>query len=65
MPFLERFWTYDESPYVREKLAHRHRIGRRHCYDTRLWVRLYWRGRFPGRHLGEIQRRISGTSVSG
>jgi len=23
--FLERFWTYDTSPYVREKIAHGHR----------------------------------------
>ncbi|NBF40183.1 MAG: hypothetical protein GVY14_07185, partial [Spirochaetes bacterium] len=31
--FLERFWDYDASPYVREKLAYNHSIGRRHCYE--------------------------------
>jgi hypothetical protein len=28
--FLKRFWDFDASPYVREKLAHGHRMGRRH-----------------------------------
>lgn len=40
--FLARFWDYDESPYVWEKLAHGHRIGRRHCYNMTLWFKLYW-----------------------
>jgi hypothetical protein len=40
--FLERFWDYDKSPYVRAKLAHHHRIGRWRCYDCTLWVRHYW-----------------------
>jgi hypothetical protein len=31
--FLKSFWDFDTSPYVREKLAHRYSIGRRHCYD--------------------------------
>ena len=31
--FLSRFWNYGESPYVREKHAYGHSIGRRHCYE--------------------------------
>jgi hypothetical protein len=41
--FLSRFWDYDESPYVRDKLAHGQSIGRRHCYDMALWLKLYRR----------------------
>jgi hypothetical protein len=46
LTFLERFWDFKDSPYVREKLAHEHRIGRRHCYDMRLWVKNYWKEYF-------------------
>jgi len=54
--FLERFWSFDSSPYVREKLVHGHRIGRRHCYDMRVWVRSYWKLFFTERRLSEICR---------
>ncbi|MGA2613994.1 MAG: tyrosine-type recombinase/integrase [Spirochaetia bacterium] len=56
IPFLLRFWNYDESPYVREKLTHRQRIGRRHCYDMALWVRTHWKPYFEGRRLAEIRK---------
>lgn len=39
--FLQRFWNYDESPYVREKLLHHHRIERRHCYDQEINAQTY------------------------
>jgi len=54
--FLSRFWDYDESPYVRDKLAHGHSIGRRHCYDMALWLKLYWRPFFGEKRLSEIQK---------
>jgi integrase len=54
--FLERFWTFDSSAYVREKLAHGHRIGRRHCYDMKVWVKTYWKLFFTERRLSEICR---------
>ena len=31
--FLKRFWDFDRSPYVREKLSYGHSIGRRHSYE--------------------------------
>jgi integrase len=31
--FLEEFWDYESSPYIREKRAHGHSIGKRHCYE--------------------------------
>lgn len=33
IPFLKRFWDYDQSPYVREKHAYGQSIGKRHCYE--------------------------------
>jgi hypothetical protein len=54
--FLERFWDFEKSPYVREKLAHDHRIGRRHCYGMTLCVRKYWKPYFEERHLAEIRK---------
>ena len=32
--FLERFWDYEQSPYVRERVAHGQRISRRHCREA-------------------------------
>ena len=54
--FLERFWGFDSSPYVREKLAHGHRMGRRHCYDMSMWTRMYWKPYFTQRKLGNLSR---------
>ena len=54
--FLDRFWTFDSSPYVREKLAHGHRIGRRHCYDMSMWTRMHWRPFFAGQKLGDLSK---------
>ena len=56
VPFLQRFWNYEESPYVREKLLHHHRIGRRHCYDQEINVRTYWKPFFKERRLAEIRK---------
>lgn len=65
--FLSRFWTYESSPYVREKLAHGQRIGRRRCYDATKHVRAHWLPAFEGRRLATITRadlRDFGVSLS-
>jgi len=31
--FLETFWNYDESPYIKDKLAHGHRFGRHYARE--------------------------------
>ncbi len=54
--FLTRFWSHDQSPYVKEKLAHGHRIGKRHCYDMALAVANYWAPFFIDKRLSEIRR---------
>jgi len=54
--FLERFWRYEDSPYVRAKLAHGQRIGRRRCYECGLHVKHYWHPTFEGKKLSEIRK---------
>ena len=54
--FLENFWDYEDSPYVRDKLAHDQRIGRRHCYEMALLVRHYWKPYFSKRLVMEIRK---------
>jgi integrase len=55
--FLENFWDYEASPYIREKLAHGQSIGKRHCYDSRSRCSGYWEPAFKGRTLDSITRQ--------
>ena len=54
--YLENFWDYDSSPYVREKLAYKQRITRRHCYEIICRMRKYWVPAFKGRALNSVTR---------
>ncbi len=54
--FLSRFWNYEKSPYVREKLAHGHSIGKRHCYEMMVRSKKYWFDYFKGKRLAEIRK---------
>jgi integrase len=45
VPFLENFWTYETSPYVQDKLIHKQKIGKRHCYDSKNRI-AYWKTHF-------------------
>jgi integrase len=54
--FLTRFWTYDESPYVKERLSHKLRMGRTHTMKSPERVKRYWLPYFNGKTIGEIQR---------
>jgi hypothetical protein len=55
--FLEEFWDYTASPYVREKKAHGHTIGKRHCYESANRIREYYFPYFEDRPLGSITRQ--------
>ena len=55
--FLDQFWDHASSPYVREKLAHGHSLGRRHCHDMLSCVRTYYVGWFAERPLISITRQ--------
>ena len=55
--FLEEFWDYEASPYIREKLAHGHSIGKRHCYESMSRFNRYWEPAFLDRTLSSITRQ--------
>jgi integrase len=55
--FLEEFWDYEASPYVREKRAHGHSIGKWHCYESMSRFTRYWEPAFRGRPLNSITRQ--------
>jgi integrase len=55
--FLESFWDYEKSPYVRERQSHGQRIGRRHCYDMGRLVRTVWKEHFgEEKPLGDVRK---------
>jgi len=54
--FLDEFWDYDTSPYIREKRAHGQTIGKRHCYEMTSRVKDYYKNYFAGRLLNSIAR---------
>jgi len=63
--FLTRFWTYDKSPYIGEKLAHGQRMTHEHCEHSLGRVRLHWFNAFKGKRLAELTKNeIKAFSVS-
>lgn len=40
--FLEEFWNWDKSPYIRERLLHQHSIHRRYVSRCAGAIRRYW-----------------------
>ena len=55
--FLRRFWDYTESPYIKDKLAHGHTIGKNHCYQMQCRVNSFYAGYFRSRTLGSVTRQ--------
>ena len=55
--FLEEFWDYETSPYIREKRAHGQGIGKRHVYESMSRFNRYWEPAFRGRTLNSITRQ--------
>jgi hypothetical protein len=54
--FLKKFWDYDTSPYVREKLRKSHGIHRYYCMAQLQTAAAYWIPFFEGRLLGDIKK---------
>ncbi len=55
-PFLRRFWDYDTSPYVQDKIQHGHSISRQHCY-SQLARMPYWEKYFPTERIKDVTRQ--------
>lgn len=41
LDYLRSFWNFDESDYVRDKLNHGQKIGKRYCYEMEIAVKYY------------------------
>jgi len=54
--FLQDFWEYDTSSYIKEKLRKNHSIHRSYTKDQKLAVEKFWHPFFRGRLLGDITR---------
>jgi integrase len=55
--FLQNFWDYDSSPYIREKLRRDHGIHRNYTEGQKLTIKKHWEPVFRGRLLGDITRQ--------
>jgi integrase len=55
--FLEEFWDYEASPYIREKRAHGQSIGKHYCYGMVHCIHAFYDGYFEGRKLNSITRQ--------
>jgi Phage integrase family. len=54
--FLENFWDYDTSPYIREKLRKKHSIHKRYVARQSGAIKNYWKPFFKDQPLGSITR---------
>jgi integrase len=55
--FLQTFWDFGTSPYVKEKLRKNHGIHKDYTTGQRLIIERYWMPFFNGRLLGSITRQ--------
>ncbi|MDR0476038.1 MAG: tyrosine-type recombinase/integrase, partial [Treponema sp.] len=55
--FLEEFWGYTASPYVKEKLAHRYSLGKGHCHEMMKLVHSFYSDYFAERPINSITRQ--------
>jgi integrase len=55
--YLQNFWDYEVSPYVKEKLRKNHGIHKNYTVGQGLVVKKYWEPFFEGRLLGSITRQ--------
>jgi hypothetical protein len=55
--YLIRFWDYERSPYVGEKLTHKLNITRKHTLESLERVNRYWKPYFKDKLITEITRQ--------
>lgn len=65
LTYLRRFWDYDQSPYIADKLSHGIKLGRTYAHTSFERVNLYWAPCFEGKKIGEITKKdLKDFSVS-
>jgi integrase len=55
--YLQTFWDFETSPYIKEKLRKNHGIHRYYCRAQLCSINAYWVAFFKGRLLGSITRQ--------
>jgi len=53
--YLDEFWDFDRSPYIREKLRAEHSIHRNYVLQNKRIIKMFWQPFFPDTLLGELQ----------
>lgn len=54
--YLEEFWDWEKSPYIKEKLRQGHTIHQTHALNMRKFVGKYWKDFFGEKTLGELTK---------
>lgn len=54
--FLSRFWNYETSPYVKEKLHKNHSIHKKYVKENRNCVEIHWKPFFDGIPIAKITK---------
>jgi len=54
--FITKFWTYEDSPYVKEKLSYGHSLSKRHCFESLKRVKVWTEFFGNSMNLGEVTR---------
>jgi integrase len=55
--FLQNFWDFENSPYIKEKLRKNHGIHKYYVMGQKQSARKYWSPFFAGRLLGSVTRQ--------
>ncbi|MDR2210268.1 MAG: tyrosine-type recombinase/integrase [Spirochaetaceae bacterium] len=46
IPFLARFWDLERSPYLKDKIAHGHKITQKYCREALQKIERHWKAFF-------------------
>jgi integrase len=63
--YLQNFWDYEASPYVKEKLRKNHGIHKNYTIGQKLIIEKYWTSFFKDRLLGSITREDVENFIDG
>lgn len=54
--YLDEFWSWEKSPYIKEKLRQGHSIHKNHAVNMAKFVGKYWKNYFGEMTLGELTK---------
>ena len=54
--FLLRFWDLEKSPYLKDKIAHGHKITANYCRDAVNKIKYHWQPKFTNAAINDVNR---------